>query len=118
MNLGQAVALCCYELARASGGACAERERPKAPAELQDLIFARFLAMLETSGYVQARTRRSHMLKLRRLVGRLELSAEDAQVLLGMLRQIEWKLNQGAYRGSTSPPSRDSAGSSRSKRTA
>jgi len=30
--------------------------------------------------------------KLRRLVRRLTLNADDAEVLLGMLRQIAWKL--------------------------
>jgi tRNA C32,U32 (ribose-2'-O)-methylase TrmJ len=30
--------------------------------------------------------------KLRRLVRRLELNVDDAPVLLGMLRQIAWKL--------------------------
>ena len=119
MNLGQAVALCCYELARESrSGGPKEPARPAAPAELQEKIFERLLALLETSGYVQARTRRSHVLKLRRLVGRLALSPPDAQVLLGMLRQIEWKLDQSGYRGNTSPPSRPSAPSSTSKRTA
>ena len=119
MNLGQAVALCCYELARdGRPGADQERARPAAPAGLQERIFERLLALLEASGYVQPRTRRSHALKLRRLLGRLMLSAPDAQVLLGMLRQMEWKLAQALQRGSTSPPSRASAGSSTSKRTA
>jgi tRNA C32,U32 (ribose-2'-O)-methylase TrmJ len=30
--------------------------------------------------------------KLRRLIRRMKLSANDAEVLLGMLRQIHWKL--------------------------
>jgi tRNA C32,U32 (ribose-2'-O)-methylase TrmJ len=30
--------------------------------------------------------------KLRRLVRRLKLNSNDAEVLVGMLRQIDWKL--------------------------
>ena len=55
---------------------------------------ARLSGVLETSGYIPARTRRSHLLKVRRLVGRLELSPDDARVLEGMLRQIGWKLGR------------------------
>jgi tRNA C32,U32 (ribose-2'-O)-methylase TrmJ len=31
-------------------------------------------------------------MKIRRLVRRMELNAHDAEVWLGMLRQIKWKL--------------------------
>ena len=47
--------------------------------------------VLHTSGYVKPRAVAAEE-KLRRLVRRLELSANDAEVWLGMLRQIAWKL--------------------------
>ncbi|MBI3666925.1 MAG: RNA methyltransferase, partial [Acidobacteria bacterium] len=91
MNLGQAVALCCYELARTQRAAAA-RPRRRAPADQLERIAVKLAAALDASGYIQPRARRSHLLKIRRLVERLELSPQDAQVLEGMLRQIGWKL--------------------------
>jgi tRNA C32,U32 (ribose-2'-O)-methylase TrmJ len=35
--------------------------------------------------------------KLRRLVRRMKLNSNDAEVLLGMLRQIEWKLRANQH---------------------
>jgi tRNA C32,U32 (ribose-2'-O)-methylase TrmJ len=52
------------------------------------------LDVLRESGYVHARVAGSTELKTRRLVRRMRLSGHDAEVWLGMLRQIAWKLNQ------------------------
>ena len=48
--------------------------------------------VLEHSGYVHARVESSTKMKIRRLVRRMELNSHDAEVWLGMLRQIKWKL--------------------------
>jgi tRNA C32,U32 (ribose-2'-O)-methylase TrmJ len=48
--------------------------------------------ILERSGYVHARVAGSTRLKIRRLIRRMDLNAHDAEVWLGMLRQILWKL--------------------------
>ena len=93
MNLGQAVAVCCYELARpARTGSRGATAKPRAAAGQIERLVERLTGILGASGYIPARTGRSQQLKIRRLVGRLELSAEDAQVVEGMLRQIAWKL--------------------------
>lgn len=93
MNLGQAVAVCCYELARVvRTGARGVGGKPRAAAGQIERLVERLTGILGASGYIPARTGRSQHLKIRRLVGRLELSAEDAQVVEGMLRQIAWKL--------------------------
>ena len=47
---------------------------------------------LERSGYIKPLTAESARSKVRRLVRRLNLSARDAPVVMGMLRQILWKL--------------------------
>ena len=96
MNLGQAVAVCCYELARAAAAPArvARAAAPRADAAQLQRIVERLTGALDSSGYINARTRRSNILKIRRLVARLELSARDAQVLEGMLRQIAWKLDR------------------------
>ena len=48
--------------------------------------------ILEHSGYMHERVEGSSELKLRRMIRRMNLDAHDAQVWLGMLRQIRWKL--------------------------
>ena len=94
MNLGQAVAVCCYELARTPRAAQRAPARGRARADQLERLAERLGRVLETSGYINVKTRRSQGLKIRRLVGRLELSSEDAQVVEGMLRQVEWKLGR------------------------
>ena len=94
MNLGQAVALCLYELVRDGKRAVAtpEKIRSAAAAETEQ-VTSLLLDALRRSGYVNPRTAGSTEEKVRRLVRRLQLSARDAPVLLGMLRQILWKLD-------------------------
>jgi TrmH family RNA methyltransferase len=93
MNLGQAVAVCLYEIARSSAAArqAPEGRSPASSAELER-ITALLEEVLGASGYVHERVEGSTRLKLRRLVRRAHWSAHDAQVWLGMLRQIRWKL--------------------------
>ena len=93
MNLGQAVAVCLYELARDPRATAKTpgRTKPAAAGDLERLTAA-WLEALERSGYVNPRTAGSTALKLRRMVRRLGLSARDAAVWLGMVRQILWKL--------------------------
>jgi tRNA/rRNA methyltransferase len=93
MNLGQAVALCLYELAGAlRAGPQPVAERAATGAESERLT-ALLVELLETSGYFEA-NRTSNQEKLRRFVRRLQLSSEDAQLFLGMVRQIRWKLSR------------------------
>ena len=93
MNLGQAVALCLYELARDSKAAKARPEKIKpASAAENEQITALLLDALQRSGYVNPLTAGSTEEKVRRMVRRLNVAGRDAPVLLGMLRQILWKL--------------------------
>jgi len=95
MNLGQAVALCLYELARDPR---AVRARPRAiqPAKASEAeqVTTLLLEALDRSGYIHDRTAASTREKTRRLVRRLSLASRDAPILMGMLRQILWKLGQ------------------------
>jgi tRNA/rRNA methyltransferase len=93
MNLGQAVAVCLYELVR-DAKAKPERARtqPAASAALDRVSDSLFDA-LQTSGYVNPKLAASAELKVRRMVRRLNLTDDDAETLLGMLRQILWKLH-------------------------
>jgi len=97
MNLGQAVALCLYELARDPRAVEARPERiRRAGAEENEQITAMLIEVLQRSGYINPVTATSTEEKIRRLVRRLDVAARDAPVLLGMLRQVLWKLGGGA----------------------
>ncbi len=94
MNLGQAVAVCLYELtreARTPGGS--ERTKAAAAGETERLT-GLLLESLAASGYLTPRSGAATREKVRRLVRRLHLPASDAEVWLGMLRQIAWKLER------------------------
>jgi TrmH family RNA methyltransferase len=92
MNLGQAVAVCLYELTRGSGAADKLEAQERANAGELEQITTTMFEMLTTSGYVKPRSGASSLEKLRRLVRRLNLDPPDAELLIGMLRKIDWKL--------------------------
>jgi len=105
MNLGQAVAVCLYELVRGrkttSGTlarvSSAQKEKtPAKSAEIERLTRVLF-EVLSTSEFIQPRAVAAEE-KLRRLVRRMKLNSSDAEVLLGMLRQVEWKLHSNEER--------------------
>jgi TrmH family RNA methyltransferase len=94
MNLGQAVAICLYELRR--DAAAAEKRFPapeRASAGDYERITAMALDILSRSGYINQTISKSTELKLRRLIRRIEIPASDVETWLGILRQILWKLN-------------------------
>jgi tRNA/rRNA methyltransferase len=95
INLGQAVAICLYELRR-DAQAAAQRFAPgaTAPSEDYERITSLLLDLLNRSGYMNPLTSQSSELKVRRLVRRLGLSAGDTEAWLGMLRQILWKVSK------------------------
>src|SRR6266478_2663042 len=102
MNLGQAVAVCLYELARDPQAAPnPPKPIPATAADLERLT-ALLLDALRSSGYLKSnptgfQKRRSAAPteeKIRRLVRRLHLSAADAELTLGILRQVLWKSRQ------------------------
>jgi len=94
MNLGQAVAVCLYEMVR-NPQAAKRKPQPakKAVARDLDLITDRLLEILALSGYVNERTAASTAVKVRRLVRRMDINSQDAEVWLGILRQLLWKLD-------------------------
>jgi tRNA/rRNA methyltransferase len=96
MNLGQAVAVCLYELVRGRKTAPAKtasgkKEKTSATSREVERLTQAMLKVLHDSGYVKPRAVAAEE-KLRRLVRRMELNSNDAEVWLGMLRQIAWKV--------------------------
>jgi len=90
MNLGQAVAVCLYELIRDAAAPTPEPRRRAASGDFERLTQLMRDA-LERSGYVHDD---STTTKIRRLVRRLDLSEHDVEIWLGIFRQMLWKLGR------------------------
>jgi TrmH family RNA methyltransferase len=102
MNLGQAVAVCLYELVRegvgsvaGSGDAPAHAENSVTAAELERLT-ALLNDVLEETGYTRHHPANSDAAQVRRLVRRMGADAKDAPVWMGILRQVLWKLRRSS----------------------
>ena len=94
MNLGQAVAICLYELVRSAGGMESHEKRTSAPIGLIERVAEELLSALRKSEYINPKTGQLAGEKLRRMLRRMNFEAADAEVLLGMLHKINWKLNE------------------------
>jgi tRNA/rRNA methyltransferase len=103
MNLGQAVAVCLYELARSpakasnrtSSKVISKAEKPKSATSAElERITTMLIDALRASGYLGERAIAAKEEKVRRMVRRLQLSSADAEVWLGMLRQMLWKMGR------------------------
>ena len=95
MNLGQAVGICLYELSRdATVSMQAEKGSP-ASSEEMERIHETLLTALQASGYPKLNSSDTFQAAVRRMVYRLRLQTGDAEFLLGMLRQMVWKLKKG-----------------------
>jgi TrmH family RNA methyltransferase len=97
MNLGQAVAVCLYELVRDVKKATAKGEKVKKRAAAGEVerISEVLLEALHRSGYVNPISVASTEERVRRMVRRLNLSSRDAELWVGMFRQILWKVKSG-----------------------
>jgi len=97
MNLAQAVAVCLYELIRSPARA---RREPAASERATGEDIQRLTELLEevlqASGHTDYAKTKGADVKTQQLVRRLNLSARDASILTGMLRQIRWAImNRG-----------------------
>jgi len=99
MNLGHAVAVCLYELARDQKSSFAPEKLALAAAGDLERLTSLLLDALQASGYIKnsqgkakSRSAAAPEEKIRRFIRRMNMSAADAELLLGMLRQILWKL--------------------------
>ncbi|WP_158794528.1 RNA methyltransferase [Granulicella sp. L60] len=91
MNLGQAVAVCLYELVRGvefRGDAGSDA----ATAGEVERLTALFAEMLEETGYTKRHPANCDEAQIRRLVVRMGLKADDVPVWMGVLRQVLWKV--------------------------
>jgi tRNA/rRNA methyltransferase len=95
MNLGQAVAVCLYELIREDREPKPVRFDPIVGADAEQLTTMLHEA-LDASGYTNRITATSTERKIRRWIRRLRIQKKDAPLLLGILRQIIWKFRNNA----------------------
>lgn len=116
MNLGQAVAVSLYEITRVGDMEHAgDSEKPALAAVLNrasesgdvegiaglagpansdqaERLANGLVAALLRSGYATPQSEAATLEKVRKLVRRMSLTSDDAELLLGMIKQIMWKL--------------------------
>jgi TrmH family RNA methyltransferase len=96
MNLGQAVAVTLYELARDAKVARLAEKYPPAASQEVERITASLLHVLQASDFLGRRQVKTAEERIRRLVRRLQITARDTDAWLGMLRQITWKIGSAS----------------------
>ena len=92
MNLGQAVAVCLYELVRDSKTTPTTEKLKLANSGELERITSVLLDAMRFSGYLKRRPIADVDERIRRMVLRLRLPARDTVLWLGILRQIVWKM--------------------------
>jgi tRNA/rRNA methyltransferase len=98
MNLGQAVAVCLYELAARAGNSVAAKD----PIDIAKLVSSgeleRLAAVVEktmlAANYSPAAMREANRHDLRLLLRRMALTGQDARRILGLFRRILWRLER------------------------
>jgi TrmH family RNA methyltransferase len=98
MNLGQAVAVCLWELARDTAAPAMQSEAPAASGELERLG-ALLMELLEAGGYTHPETAASTESEVRRMLRRLQITGADAHLIMGMMRKLLWKVRSGGGDG-------------------
>lgn len=89
MNLAQSVGVFCYELSQV---APARAARDLAPAALVERLHERAEALLVEVGFLHPNNPDRIYDNLRYIAGRADLDAREVKILLGMLRQLEWRM--------------------------
>jgi tRNA/rRNA methyltransferase len=99
MNLGQAVAVCLYELIRDAEAAFPRM--PGQPAKAADLerLATLLIEAMEESEYTRRHAANFDPLRVRQLVREMDLDRSRALAWTGILRQILWKLRSGQPKG-------------------
>ena len=93
MNLGQAVAVCLWELVR-PGAAPVPVVREAADAEEIERVNTLLYEVLEACEYTRRHAAQSDPAQIRRLIHRMHLGRVDVPAWLGILRQLLWKMRR------------------------
>lgn len=92
MNLGQAAAVCLYELVRQTGDARTSSVDAAVTAGERERLTLLLTEVLNESGYIERHPANCSEEQMRRLVLRMGVSTGDAPVWMGILRQMLWKI--------------------------
>lgn len=100
MNLGQAVAVCLWELARKSTAPVVEGEprailSGSAASGEVERLGGLLMEVLDASGYTHSGTAENTAAEVRRMLLRLHVTDADTHQLMGMMRKLLWKLRSG-----------------------
>jgi TrmH family RNA methyltransferase len=97
MNLAQSVSIFCYELSTVVPIAAPARVLP--PAGLVERLHQRLEKLLFDIGFFHADNPDRIYDELRALMARTSLDERETKILLGIARQLEWKLGKQRDRG-------------------
>ena len=94
LNLAQAVMICCYELFCATDiYEPPEEKSPLADSRLKERMFDMWRELLLRIGFMDD-DKSSHMMQgFRRIMGRGALTSDDVQIMMGIVRQTEWAID-------------------------
>ena len=95
MNLGQAAAVCLWELTRVASAPATETEARAASGELERLG----ALILEVGGYTHPKAATTEA-EVRRMLRRLHVTDADTHLLMGMVRKLLWRLRHNGGPGS------------------
>jgi TrmH family RNA methyltransferase len=98
MNLGQAVAVCLYELIREGRAAVRHEKQELAASGEIERITPLLSDLLSTSSYMLPQRAADTEQRIRRMLRRLKLSAQDVEAWMGILRHVQWRLRPGKQR--------------------
>lgn len=93
MNLGQAVAVCCYELQREPLPTRLRQSQPKASVEEISRVVAALAELLDEPGSSQGLVGR-RLLRIQRILARFRFTSGDVSTLLGVFRDLRWRLRR------------------------
>jgi tRNA/rRNA methyltransferase len=108
LNLAQAVLLVCYEFLQGQEEP-AERIRKTATRQEMEAMYGHLHDTMQLIGYTDA-VRARHTLRLwRALLDRALMSSAESRLFRGLLRQVQWKVQDAARRGTAGTPVADGA---------
>jgi TrmH family RNA methyltransferase len=92
MNLGQAAAVCLYELVRVKGLVVDGGGPADADAGEVERMTGLLMKMMEATGYTKRHPANCDEAQVRRLVMRMGVTAKDVPVWMGLFRQVLWRV--------------------------
>ena len=105
INLAQAVMICCYECFLAAEHYEPPKEfHPDAPHAMRERLYVMWQEMLHEAGFLDDHTSEHMMMAFRRIFARGKLSEADANIMMGVVRQVQWKFRHPEQKSDTPPP--------------